>query len=159
MTLWIAAEVAQMRGFSGLQAIYDALGLVLLALGMTGGWRASPRLRWIIAVTLGEALGFLVPVVAGVATAASDLAEGAQGVIVVGAGLVEGPLLGAGLAWACAMGARAVGISDGIPVVAKVGVGLCAAAVALVGLGGAQGWVLCQHGVPARRWTGWTALA
>ena len=182
LSVWIIAEVAQLRAFHWLHALYGGLGLLILGLGLAPAWRAGGRLRWLVAVTLGEGLGFFVPVLVGVATAQAGLAQLPQSVLVVAAGVVEGlclglgqaiamPIrvnraryagltgLGAGLAWAAAMSVQGLASATDAPIPVVVAAGVVAATIGLTALGGAQWLVLRRHGVSARRWMGWTALA
>ena len=180
LSVWIVAEVAQLRTFHWLHGLYGALGFTILGLGMAAAWASGGRLRWIVAVTLGEGVGFLFPVGVGVLTAQAGLAQLPQSALVVAAGVIEGlclglgqalampvPVnraryaalsgLGAGLAWAAGLAVQGLGAA-GAPLPVLLGVGVAAGAFALAALGGAQ-WLALRGRVAARRWVGWTALA
>ncbi len=183
LSVWIVAEVGMMRAFHWLHALYGTTGVALLWLGVRAAWRTgSERERWVIAVTLAETLGFLAPASAGVFAAKTGLDELARTSLLVGAGTLEGLLLGAGQAWAfpvrvrrlryallTALGAALVWIailalvrlvhhdtlSAGVAVAARVVTG----AFALFALGAAQWIELRVHAGRAWRWIAWTALA
>src|SRR5205085_2246409 len=96
LTVWIVAEVAMFRSFHWLQAVYGALGLAILALGL---WRAArlglPRHRWVVGVTLAGATGFLGPAAAGACSAGmAGLPQGGGGAL----DRVDGARLGGGVA-------------------------------------------------------------
>lgn len=183
LTVWIAAEIAIMRHLHGLHGIYGGLGVMLLSLGARAAWRSElPRHRWVVMVTLAEAIGFLAPVGAGVASTRAGVQGLSQAAVVIAAGLVEGlalgigqawalPLpvrrrryalltsLGAGAVWAMVMAMRSMAKHDGLPVGAAVVVGILAAIVGLAAIGSCQAVELRHHGRGARRWIAWTALA
>jgi hypothetical protein len=142
----------------------------------------TARTRWIASVTLAEALGYLAPACAGIATARLGIDGGAQAALLAAAGCIEGlalgtgqayalpvavrrgryailTALGAGLVWLSVMSLMLLGRSDAVPfavmVTASVGVG----AVGLVAIGGAQWLELRRHVRGAHRWIAWTALA
>lgn len=182
LALWIACELAILRQFSLLQVVYGGLGLVLLVLGAIGALRSpEPRHAWIVGVTLGEAVGFLVPALVGAGAATLEVDAGVQAALLVLAGAIEGLLCGAGQAiafplpvnrprfaaltsvaaaavWALAMGVVALGhagASDGVRLVAL----LVVAPFGLAAMGGAQWLELREHAFRAYRWIGWSALA
>lgn len=184
MLLWILAEAAQLRAFHWLQALYGGLGLLLLGLGLRAAWRSGqPRHRWIVVVTSAETLGFLVPVSAGLLSAAVGLEGASRWLLLVGAGCVEGALLGLGqtqvlelplrrgryalltalgaaLVWALMMGGMTLGPSlEGLPTPVAIGAGLLAAVIGLSAIGAAQWLELRRHAARAGRWIAWTALA
>jgi Ca2+-transporting ATPase len=134
--------------------------------------------RWVVAVFLGETLGFLVPVLAVV------LGLPAWALLVAGAG--EGAVLGiaqalvlrtvlvgfptatwtvrtalaASCAWALGLApSETAGTWQGWPPAAQVAVAVPAGLLLLASIGGAQ-WTVLRRRVPgAHRWIGWTALA
>ena len=183
LTVWIAAEAAMMRGVHALHLLYGGLGVALLALGVSAGWgsRAS-RHRWVIAVTLAEAVGFLAPSCAGILSAKHGLAEVPQAGLVVAAGFLEGLVLGAGQAWALpfavrrgrfalltALGAGLVWASvmsvsllvrgAVLPPVLGIAAAVSAGLLGLAAIGSAQWLELRHHTGAAQRWIAWTALA
>lgn len=94
LTVWIVAEMALLRELHSLHGVYGALGLTLSALGLAPGWPPEPRVRWVVAVTIAEALGLLAPAAVGLATSALPdalravafaLVGGATAVAVLGA--------------------------------------------------------------------------
>jgi hypothetical protein len=139
--------------------------------------------RWVVATTLGELLGFLLPV--AVVAAGADQAPGPVPLLVmVLAGAGEGTVLGwaqsrvlrpllpglstaawtartaaaAGLAWLVGMGPSTLGavFDDWSPGV-RVAVGVPAAALVLLSMGVAQ-WTVLRRMLPgSARWIGWTA--
>ncbi len=139
--------------------------------------------RWLLVVTAGEAVGFLVPVLA-VLSGAADLPGAAGLAVVVAAGAAEGAVLGAAQAavlagevpelsrrdWivrtaAAAAAAWVIGIGpstwaqdvlDG-PVTLQVVLAVPAAGVLLGSIGLAQWTVLRRHVPRAGRWVAWTA--
>ncbi|MGY1731106.1 hypothetical protein ACI798_06245 [Geodermatophilus sp. SYSU D01045] len=146
----------------------------------TALWR-----RWLLVVTAGEALGFLVPVTA-VLLGAADLPGPAALAVLVAAGAAEGALLGAAQAavlapvlpglsrrdWTARTAAAAVvawflGAAPstwasgvlGLPLAVQVPLALVAAALLLTVIGAAQWTVLRRHVPRAGRWIGCTALA
>ncbi|GAB3200364.1 hypothetical protein GCM10027261_32220 [Geodermatophilus arenarius] len=146
----------------------------------TALWR-----RWLLAVTAGEALGFLVPVTA-VLLGAGDLPGPAALVVLLAAGAAEGALLGAAQAavlagvlpglsrrdWtlrtaAAAVVAWSLGMAPstwaaavpGGPLAVRVPLALLAAALLLTVVGAAQWTVLRRHVPRAGRWIACTALA
>ncbi|WES65283.1 hypothetical protein P0L94_04230 [Microbacter sp. GSS18] len=154
----------------------------------TAAIRTAARRRvlatWVPAATIAEAIGFVVPAGAGVATAASS--PGVQLAVVLAAGAVEGALLGAGQAWAlrrlevpvraarwvlltaagavlaylCGMAPStwAASVFAGPPW-AQVVFGLVAGAVLLVSIGGAQWFELRRRVARAGHWVWITAVA
>ncbi|MGY1736010.1 hypothetical protein [Geodermatophilus sp. SYSU D00684] len=146
----------------------------------TALWR-----RWLLVVTAGEALGFLVPVTA-VLLGAADLPGPAALAVLAAAGAAEGALLGAAqaavlapvlpglsrrdwtvrtaaaavVAWflGTAPGTWASGVLD-LPLAVQVPLALVAAALLLTVIGAAQWTVLRRHVPRAGRWIGCTALA
>ncbi len=141
------------------------------------------RRRWLLVVTAGEAVGFLVPVLA-VLSGAADLPGAAGLAVVVAAGAAEGAVLGAAqaavlagevpglsrrdwivrtaaaaaVAWVIGMGPStwAEGVLDG-PVALQVVLAVPAAGVLLGSIGLAQWTVLRRHVPRAGRWVAWTA--
>lgn len=147
---------------------------------------AAPRLatllhdplwpRWTALVTLGEAVGFGAPVLAGVGAWAAGAPEPAVLALAVAGGLFEGAALGfaqhlalrdtlpalprcswvlatslsAGIAWAA--GVTAGALAGNVPVVAAVLAWVLAAMVILPSLGGAQALVLRGHIERPWRW-------
>jgi hypothetical protein len=175
LIVWIVAELAMLRAWSWLQALYLGLGGALLALGVRAAWRSgSPRYRWMLLVTAAEALGYLAPTLAGIAVTRAQLAPTAELVALAAAGFVEGFALGSGqaralpfrvarLRYALLTGAAASAVWASVmalmlaphplvlaPVVAVVGLGA---------IGSAQWLELRRHVTGAARWIGWTALA
>lgn len=101
LTVWIAAEVALLRGIHFLHVVFGVLGVAILSLGVGAGWRShEARHRWIFGVTLAEAMGFLVPATVGLLSVRAGIRGLEQAALVVTAGLVEGLALGAGQSWA-----------------------------------------------------------
>lgn len=140
--------------------------------------------RWMVAVTLGEALGFAVPALVGVLV--RDASLGTVVVALLVAGMAEGAVLGAaqahvlvpmvpGLrarswtvatvlggtaAWAIALIVMAVGESaTRWPVVISVPLAVVGAVTLLVSVGVAQWLVLKRFVARAHRWIVGTALA
>lgn len=182
LTLWIVCELAILRQFSLLQVVYGGLGLALLVLGVIGALRSpEPRHGWVVGVTLGEALGFLVPSLVEVGAVLLELDVGLRAALLVLAGAVEGLLCGAGQAfafplpvhrarfaaltsvsaaavWALAMGVVALGHSGASEVAMIVALALVIP-VGLVLMGAAQWLELREHAFRAHRWVVWSALA
>ncbi len=182
LTLWIACELAILRQYSLLQGAYGALGLALLGLGIAGALRSpEPRHRWTLLVTLGEAGGFVVPAIAGVAAFVLELSPGMRAALLVLAGAVEGLCCGAGQAfafplpvararyaaltsaaaaavWALAMSVVGLGHAGAPGVVMGVALALVIPA-GLVLMGAAQWLELRRHAFRAHRWIVWSALA
>jgi hypothetical protein len=183
LTVWIAAEAAMLRGVHPLHALYGGLGLALLALGVRAGWGSpTPRHRWVIAVTLAEAIGFLAPSCAGILSAHYGLAETQQAALVVAAGFFEGLALGTGQAWAMPIAVRRVRYAlytalgaalvwaavmsttllfggSGAPSPLWIATAVAAGVLGLAAMGGVQWLELRHHTGAARRWIAWTALA
>jgi hypothetical protein len=67
--------------------------------------------------------------------------------------------LGAALAWACAMGIRALATLPEVPPVVVAIVGVLGSILALLAMGALQARELAPRGVPMARWVGWTVLA
>ncbi len=183
LTVWIVAQIAIIRAVDWLHWIYGGLGLAILWLGLRAAWRSRlPRHRWVIAVTLAETAGYLVPASAGILSARAGIGGLAQAALVVVAGLFEGlalgaaqawafPLpvrrlryalftaLGAGVAWLSVMSAAALARTGAVPpalvAVAALGAGL----VGLAAIGSAQWLELRRHAAMAHRWIAWTGLA
>jgi Ca2+-transporting ATPase len=139
--------------------------------------------RWVVATTLGELFGFLIPV--SVVSAGADQAPGPLPLLLlVLAGAGEGTVLGwaqgrvlrpllpgfpmtawtartaaaAALAWLVGMGPSTLGgvLDDWSPGV-RVAVGAPAAALVLLSIGVAQ-WTVLRRLLPgSARWIGWTA--
>lgn len=183
LTVWIVAEVAMMRSFHWLHALYGGLGLVMLTLGAEAALRSSiPRLRWMISVTFAETLGFAVPGLAGILGHRAGLDGVPLAALVIAAGCIEGLACGAGQAWAMPLPIRRLrfavltGVGAGavwaiafamigwlgsfeIGVASMIVGSLLAAAIGLTAIGGAQ-WLELRHVAnAAHRWIGWTALA
>jgi hypothetical protein len=182
LATWIACERVILREFSGLQVVYAVLGVALLSLGGIGALRSpSPRHRWTVLVTLGEAAGFAVPALVGVAAVALDLDPAFRGAVLVLAGAVEGLVCGAGQAyafplplrrarfaaltsvaaaavWALAFGIVAIAHA-GAPQAAVIATAVIVAPIGLVLMGAAQWLELRQHAFRAHRWIAWSALA
>jgi hypothetical protein len=154
-----------------------------------GGDRASAGAerpawrRWVVATTLGELLGFLLPV--AVVAARADQAPGPLPLLlIVLAGAGEGTVLGwaqsrvlrpllpglsttawtartaaaAALAWLVGMAPSTLGagLDDWSPGV-RIAVGVPAAVLVLLSIGVAQ-WTVLRRVLPgSARWIGWTA--
>jgi hypothetical protein len=183
LTVWIVAEAALMRGVHALHGLYGGLGLALLALGVHAAWRSRARRhRWLLLVTLAEAIAFLVPTCAGVLTANAGIGGVAQAALLIAAGLVEGLVLGAGQACAfplpvrrtryallTAVGAGIVwssvmlliGVVGGetVPVAIRIVAGVATVLVGLAAIGSSQWFELRHHAERAHRWIPWTAVA
>jgi hypothetical protein len=166
LAVWIIAELSLIRTGSALQVVYGLLGAGMVAFGVARALSSGQqRQRWVLFVTLGEALGFLAPMVAGALLRAPWL--------VVAAGLFEGFALGlgqaaafptrvrrlryallsaagAGIAWGCLLPPFRFHLWPLMPL---------SAAVALAALGGLQWLELRHYSKKALRWVGWTALA
>jgi hypothetical protein len=139
--------------------------------------------RWVAGTTVGELLGFLIPV--AVVAAGADGAPGPlRLVLVVLAGAGEGAVLGwaqgrvlrpllpglstrawtartaaaAALAWAVGMAPSSLGaVFDGWSPAVRVAVAVPAALVLLLSIGVAQ-WTVLRRVLPrSARWIGWTA--
>jgi hypothetical protein len=149
------------------------------------GWDAATWWRWVSRVTLGEAAGFLFPVLV-VLSGADDLAAGPWLAALLLAGAAEGAVLGwaqssvlatlipelsrtdwilrtamaAAVAWGIGLGPStwAAGVVD-LPVVAVVVLAVSAGVVLLCSIGLAQWTVLRRHVPAAVRWIAWTAGA
>lgn len=141
---------------------------------------AGARRRWVVTVTLAEAIGYLAPALTGILTARAGWSERAAALAIVAAGFVEGFALGTGQArafpfrvrrlryalltgvaamvvWAIVLAMMVV--APMLPRGAAISVGLTAGVIALATIGSAQ-WIELQDRVPhAHRWVGWTALA
>ena len=183
LALWIVSEVALLRSIHPLHVFFGILGLAILLLGLLAALRlAHPRHRWVIIVTLAEAVGFLAPAVTGVLTSVAEIAEGSRVLGLVGAGFFEGLVLGAGQAfaftlpvrrgryalltavsasfvWAVVMSTMQLAKVDAVPAVVVVATGVVAGVLALVAIGFAQWLELRHHTMNARPWIAWTALA
>lgn len=183
LTVWIVAEIAMMRSFHWLHALYGGLGLAMLTLGVEAALRSSiARLRWTVSVTFAETLGFAVPGLAGIVGSRAGLDGASLAALVIAAGCVEGFACGAGQAWAMPLPIRRLrfavwtGVAAGtvwaiafalIEWFGRAEVGpawmivgsVLAAATGLTAIGGAQ-WIELRHVAnAAHRWIGWTALA
>ncbi|MFC5139818.1 hypothetical protein ACFPK1_16375 [Actinomycetospora rhizophila] len=139
---------------------------------------------WILVVALAELVGFALPAVVGVLTAASSTAVALAALVVAGA--VEGTVLGAGqvavlrralpavsvsrwvgatagaaaLAYLLALlPSAAASVVAGWPVPVVVGVGAVLGVLVLLVIGAAQWLELRRHVVGAATWIGVTALA
>lgn len=175
LTVWIVAEVALMRSFHPLHAMFGALGVALLALGARAAWSSGLRRhRWILTVTAAETIGYLAPTLTGVLTAKAGIEDERQSVAIVAAGFIEGLMLGAGQAWALPVAVRRgryallTSLGAGLvwaSVMTMMSVGprpMLIAAVAIVGLGaiGTMQWLELRHQAEhAWSWIPWTALA
>ncbi|MBK8170681.1 MAG: hypothetical protein IPK60_10125 [Sandaracinaceae bacterium] len=182
LLVWILVEVSLMRMVQWLHWLCGFLGAALLVLGIVSAWRTRERRhRWIVTVTIAEALGFLAPVCVGVFSAAYHASDLQQGVLVVAAGAVEGfalglgqaialPLpirkmryalltsLGAAIVWASVMFMTSLFGHGHSPLLLAL---LCTitGAVGLLAMGTMQ-WIELRHSAPrAHRWIFWTALA
>jgi hypothetical protein len=139
--------------------------------------------RWVAATTLGELLGFLIPV-AAISAGADEAAGPLRLPLVVLAGAGEGAVLGwaqsrvlrpllpglsatawtvrtaaaAALAWTVGMGPSSLGaVVQGWAPGARVAVAVPAALVILLSIGTAQ-WTVLRRVLPgSARWIGWTA--
>lgn len=101
LTVWIVAEMAIVREPRLWHVLYGGLGTALLGIGIWTGWGSGvSRQRWVVAVTVAEAAGFLLPATAGVLSGRLGLGDLPQAALVVCAGFLEGLLLGAGQAFA-----------------------------------------------------------
>jgi len=183
LTLWIVAEVAIMRHVHWLHALYGGLGAAILAQGVKAALRSGvPRRRWLLVVTVAEAVGYMVPACTGVLSVRAGLDGPAQAVLLGAAGLGEGFALGLGQALAfpfpvrkmrfallTALGASAVwsavmlllslarsqSVSGAFMSIAGVG----AALLGLLAMGGVQWLELRHHATAGGTWIAWTALA
>jgi hypothetical protein len=182
MTVWIGAEVALMRGLHWLHAVYLVAGLGLLGLGILEARRSGqPRHRWVVVVTLAEALGYLFPALAGILTQAAHVSDVQQIASLTVAGMMEGLFLGAGqssafplslnrlrysiltalaagLVWGSVMTMMTLiqaDVSAPVTVLAATVTGV----VGLAAIGTAQWLELRRHSPTAFRWIPWTALA
>lgn len=181
LTIWIAAELALMRTVHWLHLLYGGLGLSILVLGIALALRSgSARHRWIVVVTLAEALGFLVPMGVGGLTAQAEIEAWPQAGIMAAAGMLEGLAFGfgqalvlglpirraryalqsavaAGLVWGAVMSMMALAES-GPTIVVWLSI-VPVVVFGLTAIGTAQ-WLELRHHAPrAHRWIGWTALA
>ena len=140
--------------------------------------------RWLLAVFLGETLGFFVPVLAyvlggdglpaGLRLAAFALAGAGEGAVLgvaqsrVLAGVLPGlstrawvgrTALAAALAWVLGMAPSAVDGWTDWPVAVRLVLAVLGGSALLLSIGVAQ-WTVLRRLVPAAaRWIGWTALA
>jgi len=105
LAVWILAEVVLIAQFSVLQVVFGAIGVALLALAARAS--VETRQRWIVLVTLAEAIGYMAPATAGILGTRLGASAPSQALVVVGAGFVEGACLGAGQARAWPMPLRA----------------------------------------------------
>ena len=152
---------------------------------IAAGWDTATWWRWVSRVTLGEAAGFLFPVLV-VLSGADDPAAGPWLAALLLAGAAEGAVLGwaqssvlvtlipglsrtdwilrtamaAVVAWGIGLGPStwAAGIAD-LPVIAVVVLAVTAGVVLLCSIGLAQWTVLRRHVPAALRWIAWTAGA
>jgi hypothetical protein len=139
--------------------------------------------RWFTATTLGELVGFLIPV-AVVSAGADELAGALRFLLVVLAGAGEGAVLGwaqsrvlrpllpglstrawtartaaaAALAWTIGIGPSSLGaVFDGWAPAVRTAVAVPAALLLLVSIGAAQ-WTVLRRVLPGSgRWIGWTS--
>jgi hypothetical protein len=87
LNVWILAEAAMFRAIHGLHLVFGPLGLAILSLGVCAALRSGlVRHRWVGRVTLAEATGFVVPMLAGVLSTKASLRALPQGAVVVVAG-------------------------------------------------------------------------
>ncbi len=182
-TFWIVSEVALLQSLHWLHVVYALLGATLIALGLLATWREKKRrCQWVVAVTLGESIGYLGPTLVGILTY-DTIDDVGRIFAMAAAGLWEGLCLGAAQAWALpfdvnrgryaaltAVAASLVWASvmtmmvlmsagDGAPgPVASVGM-LLTGCVALLSIGAAQWLELRRHCGHAETWVLWTALA
>lgn len=180
LTLWIFSEVAMLRSVHWLHGVYAAVGLGILGLALRAAKHSEDaRLRWIVFVTVAEAVGFLVPMSVGISLSGSTM-QG-LGALIIGAGLIEGLALGVGQAWAlpfrvnrwryATLTALGAGIAWGsamtaawvasleLPRARIISVAVVAALIGLFAIGGAQYLELQRHRPNALGWISWTALA
>lgn len=184
IAVWIVAEVALMRQIQPLHGLYVLVALLCLIAAVRAAWRSqNPRLRWTVAVTAAEGLGFFGPALVGAVTATLRLGDGERAIALSLAGLWEGAWLGLGqslvlplplrrgrfvaltavggaLVWASVMGLMLLGqagVGSLFVVPASIAVGLGA----LLAMGGMQWVELRRHvrGLRSWSWIGWTALA
>jgi len=146
-----------------------------------GAERTTLR-RWFTATTVGELVGFLIPV-AVVSAGADELPGPLRFLLVVLAGAGEGAVLGwaqsrvlrpllpglstrawtartaaaAALAWTIGMGPSTLGaVFDGWAPAVRVAVAVPAALLLLVSIGAAQ-WTVLRRVLPGSRWIAWTS--
>jgi hypothetical protein len=147
-------------------------------------WGSATWWRWVSRTTLGEAAGFLVPVL--VVLSVGDLGSGPRLAVLLLAGAAEGAILGwaqasvlapllpglsrndwilrtamaAVVAWGIGMGPSTwAGGLVGLPTAAVVVLAVPAGFVLLCSIGVAQWTVLRRHVLGAARWIAWTAGA
>lgn len=183
LTIWIGVEIALLRTFHPLHVIFGGTGAAILGLALRGAARSdAPRIRWIVTVTLCEALGYLAPTAAGIVLARNPAPAGLVVAAMAAAGAIEGAMLGLGqalampfavprtryvaassagaaLVWALVMMVQQFAERGGAW---GAGAGLLAGlagATALVAIGGAQWLVLRRVRTGAGPWIAWTALA
>ncbi len=182
-TFWIVSEVALLQSLHWLHVVYALLGVALLGLGVRSAWREKKRrCQWVVAVTLGESIGYLGPTLVGVLSYGA-IDDVGRIFAMAAAGLWEGLCLGAAQAWALPLdvnrrrfaGLTAVAASlvwasvmtmmvlmsasDEAPgPAATVGL-LVAGCAALLSIGGAQWLELRHRHDQARSWVLWTGLA
>lgn len=151
----------------------------------SGTWDRAVRRSWVVRTTLGEAVGFLLPVLV-VLAGVDDLAAAPRLLVLLLAGAGEGAVLGwaqstvlsrvlpelsrrdwivrtalAGLvAWAIGLGPStwAAGVTE-LPTAALVVLAVPAGGALLCSIGVAQWTVLRRHAPAAGRWIAWTAAA
>lgn len=183
IALWIVAEMALMRDIQPLHVIYALVSLFCILAAAGSAWLSqSPRLRWTVAVTAAEGIGFFGPALVGVLASSLHLGGAERAVALSLAGLWEGACLGLGqalvlpqpvhrgrfmlltasggaLVWASVMGLMLLGRSGAGPLVI-VPAGIVAGIGALLAMGSLQWLELRRHvkGSPFT-WIGWTALA
>lgn len=182
LTFWILVEVALLRVPHVLHLLFGGTGVALLVLGLAAGRKSPhPRHRWIIFVTAAGAVGLFAPALAGVLLARSG-AWGVVTIALIAAGLVEGALLGwgmahasplpldkvrfvgltttgVGLAWASALLILAVVGSAEFPVTPLAVVVLLLGAFGVFVTGALQWLELRRHSKFAYLWIRWSALA
>jgi hypothetical protein len=183
IAVWIVAEMALMRAVQPLHVIYALVSLLCLVIAVRAAWRSqSPRLRWTVAVTAAEAIGFCAPALVGVLAASLNLGAIERACALTGAGFWEGACLGLGqaralplavhrgrfmlltatggaLVWASVMGLMLLGRSGAGPLLV-VPAGIAVGVGALLAMGSLQWIELRRHaGGSPLPWIGWTALA
>lgn len=183
IAVWIVAEMALMRAVQPLHVIYALVSLLCLVVAVRAAWRSgNPRLRWTVAVTAAEGVGFFGPALVGVLAASLHLGALERAFALTLAGFWEGACLGLGqaaalplavhrgrfllltaaggaLVWASVMGLMLLGRSGAGPLFV-VPAGVAAGVGALLAMGSLQWIELRRHvqGGPSS-WIGWTALA
>lgn len=183
LTIWIGVEIALLRTLHPLHGIFGGTGAAILGLALRGAARSDePRIRWIVTVTLCEALGYLAPTAAGMVLARNPAPAGLVVAVMAAAGAIEGAMLGLGqalampfavpraryvaasaagaaLVWALVMAIQQFAERGGAWGAGAGIVAGLAGVTALVAIGGAQWRVLRRVRAGAAPWIAWTALA